>query len=310
MFDSLKSAARKGVRKFARWVFNEKNLPRVRVARSYARAMLGEDNEIAEIRSKHLDLIRDLDKRARLRTEERQIFSQFGEDGLILYFLSRIGAPHKNFIEFGIEDGVECNAANVAINFGWAGLFLEGSPSLAERAREFYHRRHRIAPDHVRIESHFLTRENVNDIFAKYGYTGEIDLLSLDIDGNDYWLWEAIQVVTPRLVVIEYNATFGAERAVTVPYEAAFQREAKHPSGWYHGASLRALNKLAKRKGYFLGGCDSSGANAFFVREDVGRGKVEELTVEEAFYPCAPRLRSMSQERQFEVVKNLPLVEV
>jgi hypothetical protein len=97
---------------------------------------------------------------------------------------------------------------------------------------------------------------------------------------------------------------------VTVPYEASFERYAHHESGWYHGASLTAFTKLAAKKGYFLAGCDTSGANAIFIRRDVGQGKVAEFTPEEAFYPCAPRMREASLDEQWERVKHLPLIEI
>ena len=113
-----------------------------------------------------------------------------------------------------------------------------------------------------------------------------------------------------RADYFEIDSDFGPERSVTVPYEPAFERYAHHPSGCYHGASLLAFTKLASKKGYFLAGCDSAGANAIFIRRDIGQGKVAEFTPEEAFYPCAPRLREASLDEQWARVKHLPLIEI
>jgi hypothetical protein len=306
----LKGLLKKIWKPVSRAVFSDLNLRRLRDSKPYLELVQREGNAVNRLRSEFAPLVRRTDKRSRLQLHERKVFSQNGEDGLLLHIFDRIGAPHKNFIEFGIEDGTECNSANLAIHFGWHGLFLEGSPSLAERARAFYHQRHGLRPQDVQVVCAFITKENVNELFASHGFKGEIDLLSVDIDGNDYWVWQAIDVINPRVVAVEYNASFGSERAITVKYDPAFDRYQKHPSGWYHGASLGALAKLAHSKNYLLAGCDSFGANAFFVRRDVAEGKLEELSVTEAFYPCPPRLREASQAEQFARVSQLEFVEV
>jgi hypothetical protein len=298
------------LRRMDRSLFEENNIRRITSLHTFRELADRHPGLMNAMRSTHPELIRGLDKRARLQMAERRIYSQGGEDGLLLHFFSTAGAPNKTFIEFGIEDGVECNAANLAVNFGWHGLFLEGSPHLVERARAFYHQRHGLPATAVRIENRFVTRDNVNTLFREAGFDGEVDLLSIDIDGADYWIWEAVTTVRPRVVAIEYNASFGAERSVTVPYEAEFDRYRKHTSGWYHGASLGALAKLAAARGYALAGCDSFGANAFFVRRDVMCPGVEEFTVAEAFYPSVPRLRECSQEAQFNLIRHLPLTEI
>ena len=113
------------------------------------------------------------------------------------------------------------------------------------------------------------TRATVNDLLTTNGFTGEIDLLSLDLDGVDYWIWDAIDVVSPRIVICEYNSVFGSKHCVSVPYSADFVRENVHCSNLYFGASLGALTMLAERHGYFFVGCNSAGNNAFFVRNDV-----------------------------------------
>jgi hypothetical protein len=142
-------------------------------------------------------------------------------------------------------------------------------------------------------------------------------LLSIDIDGNDYWTWEAITVVNPTIVVIEYNARFGASRSVTVPYRADFVRSRAHYSMIYYGASLTALWALGRRKGYSLVGCNSAGNNAFFVRQDL-LGDLRGRTPSEAFRPhCFREARNEVGELSFltlpeeeALLAGLPLVEV
>ncbi len=288
----------------------EKNIRRLKSWNLYRELVLRQENEIKQMQCEYSYLLKDYDKKTALKTTERKYYSQNGEDGILLNILSKVGAPHKSFIEFGIEDGTECNAANLVINFGWRGLFIEGSASLSEKARRFYYNQHKVSPDTVKIADEFLTVENVNDIFNRYSMRGEIDLLSIDIDGNDFWIWQAINIVQPRVVVIEYNASFGADRSITVEYDPLFDCYKKHSSGWYHGASLRALTKLGKKKNYILVGCDSTGTNAFFVRADISKDKFEEMLPSEAFYPSIPRLRAAPLEDQFKIIQHLEYVEV
>ena len=311
MSELLKNAAKRGLKKAASWVSTGKNLPRLKVMQTWWQRHVGDQNAINDLRSQYASLIHAPDKGKLLALHERKVHSQFGEDGLLLHFFSKIGAPNKTFIEFGIEDGTECNAANLALNFGWGGLFLEGSDSLADRARVFYHRDRGISPNHVKIRSAFITRENINDLFVQNGMTGEIDFLSVDVDGVDYWLYDAITVVQPRLVVLEFSTAYGPHRSLTVPYEPAFERYAKHPSGYYQGASLTALTKLAERKGLVLVGCGSAGANAFFVRRDLAaQADLPIFTPAEACEINATWCARHANPDAFDVIKHLPLVEV
>jgi hypothetical protein len=158
------------------------------------------------------------------------------------------------------------------------------------------------------IERH-VTREGIDDLLVDAVGGGEIDLLSIDIDGNDLWVWEAVEGVRPRIVVVEYNGTFGPERSVSVPYDPDFDRMARHPSGWYHGASITALARVGARKGYVLAGCDSNGVNAFFVREDCAAGAVPEAAPERAWRPVRER-GPRSSDEQLAVIAGLPLDEV
>jgi len=244
-----------------------------------------------------------------LNHHELRVFSQNGEDGILFYLFSLLGTTDRRFVEFGIGDGTECNTANLSLNFGWSGLLIEADARKASAAETYY--RQRIgSSQEVHVVHDTVTVSNINAILLAHDFRGEIDLLSIDIDGNDYWLWEAIDAIQPRVVVIEYNATFGPVRSVTVPYTETFDRYRLHPTGFYHGASLQALTKLASRKGYLLAGCDSSGTNAFFVHRASAAGNLVPIPAEEAYFPGRSRMRSFSQQKQFEQIAGMPLVDV
>lgn len=240
-----------------------------------------------------------------LRRFEFKIYSQSGEDGTLMGILSRVGTTNKKFMEIGIGNGDECNTANLSINHGWSGFLVDGDEQQVQNARHFY----RYCPN-VRVEQCFVTTDNINELLISHRVTGEIDVMSLDIDGNDYWILEKLNVLHPRIVILEYNPTFGPERSVTVPYDPEFYRMNYHKSGYYHGASLSALTKLMSERGYILIGCDSNGYNSFFVRKDVAEGIFLEVPPRLAYYPAKPRFRHGAPEVQFSVIKDLPLIEV
>jgi len=184
MLDLLKNAARRCLKMAARVGSSDKNLSRRRELQAWWKRQVGDQNDFSALLERYPGLINHPDKRKLLALHEQRIHSQFGEDVLLLHRFSIIGAPYKTFIEFGIEDGTECNAANFALHFGWSGLLLDGSDSQVERARVFYHHRRGISQNQVQLRTHFITKENINDLFAKYGFKGELDLLLIDIDGG------------------------------------------------------------------------------------------------------------------------------
>lgn len=259
--------------------------------------------------NQYADLAPEKRLHAPINHHEMKAYSQNGEDGILLYIFSRIGTTNRQFIEFGIGDGSECNAANLVINFGWQGLMLDNSAGNVQKARAFYQER----AGQVKIVEASVTKENINRLFKQQAVQGELDLLSIDIDGNDYWVWQAIDVVQPRVVVMEYNATFGAERAISTTYDPTFNYLEKHPGfGFYHGASLAALTKLAQEKGYMLVGCDSQGVNAFFIREDAAADKFEAVPVAQAYYPQIRRkvITGMNTAEQFKQIQHMDFAEV
>jgi hypothetical protein len=213
-----------------------------------------------------------------LRDAEFKVFSQWGEDGIIQHLISRVEIADTTFVELGVEDYSESNTRFLLTQDNWRGAIIDAGEAHTEFLDTSALRwRHDIEPVQA-----FIDRENVNGLIRGAGMEGDIGLLSIDLDGNDYWILDAIDVVSPRILVTEFNSTFGPEAAVSIPYDAGFQRVEAHHSSLYFGASLAAMNRLAEQKGYVLVGCGSNGGNAFFVRRDVA-GDLEPRTVAEAY---------------------------
>ena len=182
-----------------------------------------------------------------------RVYSQGGEDGVLLRLFEQIGTASRSFVEFGAWDGLHLsNTAHLRLDHGWTGLLLEGS----DRA------------DGKLVQRERVDAENIEALFDRYGVPQEFDLLSIDIDGNDYWVWKAIQRYSPRVVIVEYNIFFGAETAKTMAYDAAHEWS-KERHSLYHGASLAAFEKLARAKGYRLVYTEPYCPNAIFVRADL-----------------------------------------
>jgi hypothetical protein len=213
-----------------------------------------------------------------LARSEFSVFSQFGEDGILQFLVQRVPIEHEVFVEFGVEDYTESNTRFLLVHDNWLGLILDGGESHVEFARRTaLSWRH-----HLDAVSAFVDRDNINGLIRSAGIDGDIGLLSIDIDGNDLWVLEAIDVVSPRILVVEYNSTFGPEAAVTVPYDRGFRRGEAHFSHLYWGASLAALDRIAARRGYRLVGGNSAGNNAFWVRDDIA-GEIPAVTAVDAY---------------------------
>lgn len=215
----------------------------------------------------------------RLHRYERQIFSQHGEDGIIEEIFHRIGAPSRTFLEIGVEDGKENNTAHL-VQQGWHGVWIDGDqPALQRAAQEFAKP---MQESRLKLIAAMVTAENIGRILSDNGVSRELDLMSLDIDRNTYFLWKALADYKARLVVIEYNATIGPSQNWKVEYAAnkLWNRTS------YFGASLKAYEELGRELGYRLVGCETSGANAFFVREDLaGDHFAEPYTSENHYEP-------------------------
>jgi len=195
---------------------------------------------------------------------EFKVFSQFGDDGIIQYLINKLQIKNRTFVEFGVSDYFESNTRFLLLKDNWSGLIMDGSDyNINFIKKSDYYWRHDLT-----AVSNFVTRENINDLILQNEYKGEIGLLHVDLDGNDYWVWEKIDVVDPILVIMEYNSVFGPERNISVPYQENFVRTKAHSSNLYWGASLGALCNLAEKKGYYFIGSNSAGNNAYFVRKN------------------------------------------
>jgi hypothetical protein len=201
----------------------------------------------------------------RLRDAEFKVYSQWGEDGIIQYLIHKVPIADPSFIEFGVEDYSEANTRFLLVNDNWRGVIFDSGTAHVDFVR-YHGLGWRYELD---ARTAFITPENVNDEFRKAGMTGDIGLLSIDIDGNDYWVFEAVDVVSPRIVIVEYNSVFGPDHAVTVLPDAKFDRTRAHHSTLYFGASVAAFTRLAAKKGYSLVGSNTAGNNLFYVRDDV-----------------------------------------
>ncbi|MCK8495767.1 hypothetical protein M0L20_28130 [Spirosoma sp. RP8] len=213
-----------------------------------------------------------------MKDAEFKLFSQFGDDGIIQYLISHVKPRVDTFVEFGVEDYEEANTRFLMMNNNWKGLIIDGSSHFIDHIKtsSFYWRYS------LKAISSFITAENINQLLVNNGIAGQIGLLSIDIDGNDYWVWKAITEVESDIVVIEYNSLFGSDRSITVPYRPDFMRQEAHYSYLYFGASLPALCDLALEKGYAFVGCNQAGNNAYFVKKDKLNG-IPALSVEEGY---------------------------
>ena len=179
-----------------------------------------------------------------------------------------IGVKKFNFIEIGVQDSIECNTTNLLLNLNWTGAQFEGCKESYKDGKIFLQEK-RIKNNQCILLNKFIDAENVNSLIKKTGITGEIDFFSLDVDGNDYWIWKNINIIKPRLVVLEYNSSFGKYYPLTIPYNSKFIWNNKNEKRFFYGASLKALEKISVKKGYTLVCVDSRGINAFFIRKDL-----------------------------------------
>lgn len=244
---------------------------------------------------------------------EFRVFSQWGEDGIIDWLISHVDVPNHRFVEFGVENFTEANCRFLLQNRNWKGLVFDGDEDhMAGLRRERLYWMYDLT-----ARAAFVTAENINHLIAGAGFAGPLGLLSIDIDGNDYWVWNAIDVVDPAIVVCEYNPIFGDTRAVVVPYDPKFTRFAGHSCGLYFGASIAALKHLADRKGYAFVGTNSNGINAFFVKKQLADPVLGRLREVRAY--CSrhrdsrddeARLSFAAGRARFDLVRDCSVVDV
>jgi hypothetical protein len=250
-----------------------------------------------------------------LQEAEFKVFSQYGEDGILQYLILEAGITREEqiFIEFGVQNYLESNTRFLLQNDHWKGLIIDGSAAYMESVRrsELYWRHD------ITALAAWIDRDNINDLFLESGFRGEIGILSIDIDGNDYWVWERIEAVNPVIVVVEWNSVFGPDHAVSIPYAPSFDRATAHYSCLYWGASMAAFEYLADRKGYALLGSNKVGNNLFFVRRD-RLGSLQPQTTRTAYVESRfrdsrdnqGRLNFLSGRARYDQIKDLPVMDV
>ena len=248
-----------------------------------------------------------------LREVEFRVFSQWGDDGIIQYLIHNVPIASDAFVEFGVEDYSEANTRFLLLNDNWRGLIMDaGTDNMARVQGEDLYWRHELT-----AICEFISRENINGLISGAGFKGPIGLLSVDIDGNDYWVWEAIDVVDAAIVIVEYNSVFGPRKAVSVPYDPGFRRSQAHASNLFWGCSLRALCVLAEKKGYAFVGCNSNGNNAYFVRRDLA-GDLRVKTPEEGYVlsrfresrDAAGQMTYVGGEKRLALIADMMVMDV
>jgi hypothetical protein len=244
---------------------------------------------------------------------EFKVFSQFGDDGIIQHLIHHADIDVETFIEFGVENYSESNTRFLLMNNNWKGLVMDGwQENIRQIKLREYYWKHDLTAVHCWIE-----RENINAIIREHGFSGELGLLSIDVDGNDYWIWECLDVVEPVIVIVEYNSVFGDRHVITIPYEPSFCRTKAHYSNLYWGTSIRALCSLAERKGYAFVGSNSAGNNAYFVKKDK-MGRIHPSSVQGGYVnsryresrDSEGRLTFVADKDRVKIIEDMPVYDL
>src|SRR5258706_1141284 len=219
------------------------------------------------------------DNPKRLNRYEYQVFSQFGEDGIIAEIFRRIGMETRVFLEIGVGDGLENNTA-FRLSQGWSGYWIDGNEESIQFIR--YHCKNYVNTQNLHVLKTFVKSESIVNDLKLLNVPNDLDFLSLDIDRNTYWLWRSLGYLRPRVIAVEYNAQFPPD----VEWKVDYASDRMWNNSTYYGASLKAYELLGRELGYSLVGCSTSGVNAFFVRSDLCEDKfMEPFTSENHFEP-------------------------
>jgi hypothetical protein len=235
-----------------------------------------------------------------------RVHSQFEEDGITLYVLAMIGFKTRRVVEMCCGTGDESMSANLILNHGFDGFLFDGDEQNVNGARSYFASKRDCLLYRPVIEQAWITVEAVNDILTKSGCIGEVDMLSLDLDGNQYWIWDAIKVISPRLLIVETHNCVPPDRSITVPYKPDFRYEDQAEPD-FRSVSLLAMARLCKRRGYRLIGAHRHGFNAYFLRNDEGIDFFQEVTVEQVLDNHWSR---WGIENRWPKVKDMPWHEV
>lgn len=244
---------------------------------------------------------------------EFQVYSQWGEDGIIDWLINKYPEIPKIFLEIGTQDYKESNTRFLLINKNWNGFIIEADKAAVEDIKS-----QRIYWKHnLRAINEFITKDNINNVIKKFNIPKKIGLLSLDIDGVDYWVLKKLSALDPSIIVCEYNSLFGQKKSVTVPYKSNFIRSKEHYSNLYYGASINAFIDLMKKKNYFLIGTNSAGNNAFFVKKNIWN-KVKKLIITKKVFVSKFResrnikgvLTFLEKKKSLELIKNKFMIDL
>ena len=237
-----------------------------------------------------------------------KVYSQFDEDGILLYIFSLIGFTNRKVVEICCGHGAECNTANLIINHACYGLLFDGDENNIQAATNFFRNNKStwILPP---ICKHaWITKDNINHLIEEEGFSGDVDLLSLDIDGIDYYIWESLRIISPSVFVCECHNIVPDDMAITIPYKVDFSYKAKdnyHVE--FHSASPLAMIKLSKEKGYRLIGSHKYGFNLVFMRNDIGNNYFPEVSLNEI---SNNQYTIIAKETRWPLVKDAPWVKV
>ena len=263
--------------------------------------------KVLSLKNKNLKKIKDLS------AVEFQVYSQWGEDGIIDWLVSKFPKIPKNFLEIGTQDYKESNTRFLLINRNWDGFLIEADKTAVKdikSQRVFW--KHRL-----KVKNEFITKNNINEIIKKFNVPKKLGLLSLDIDGVDYWVLNELSVLDPSIIICEYNSLFGKKKSVTVPYKNNYSRSEEHYSNLYYGASIKAFINLMKTKNYFLIGTNSAGNNAFFIKRNHWN-KANKLIIEKKVFDAKFResrnvkgnLTFLNKKKSLELIKNKLMIDL
>lgn len=235
-------------------------------------------------------------------------YSQFEEDGIILYLLCMVGIKTKKVVEICCGNGFESMSANLILNHGFKAYLFEGDKNNIDIAKSFFASQKDCLLVRPNFNQSWITRANINKLLLDSGAEGEVDVLSLDMDGNDYYIWEAINVINPRICVFETNNIIPYDKSITIPYDENFfainKTGAKKE---FLSVSLAAMNKLSQKKGYTLVGSHKHGFNIFYVRNDLLSDILPKPTLKDIHNN---EYTMHSQKEKWPLVKDFPWVEI
>ena len=263
--------------------------------------------KLLSLKNKNLKKIKDLSE------VEFQVYSQWGEDGIIDWLVNKSPDIPKSFLEIGTENYKESNTRFLLINKNWDGFIIEADKSSVKdiKSQRIYWRHN------LTVENTFISQNNINTIIKKNNIPRKLGLLSLDIDGVDYWILKKLSVLDPSIIICEYNSLFGQKKAITVPYKNNYIRSNEHFSNLFYGASIRAFINLLKKRNYFFIGTNSAGNNAFFVKQNIWK-KINKLITDKKIFESKFResrnsngkLTFLNKKKSLQLIKNKIVIDL